>query len=63
MAVEMDVTISSITSLLCNFTTLIGNLFHHHLIYSDEFIGRRITKSYDIQFSDRQIKKIRLQQD
>jgi transposase InsO family protein len=62
VAVKMDVTTSSTTSLPCNLTTLVGNLFHHHPTYSDEFIGRRMTEDYDIQLSGRQVKRIRLQQ-
>ena len=62
VAVEMDVTASSTTSLPCDFTTLVGNLFHHHLTYSDEFIERRMTEDYGIELSGRQVKRIRLQQ-
>jgi hypothetical protein len=53
MAVKMDVTTSSIISLPYNLITLVGNLFYHHLIYLDEFIGRRIIEDYSIQFSGR----------
>src|SRR6266496_2722433 len=62
MTVQMDVTASSTTSLPCDLTTLVGNLFHHHPTYSDEFIERRMTKDYSIQLSSRQVKRIRLQQ-
>jgi hypothetical protein len=62
VAVEMNITTSSTTSLPCNLTTLIGNLFHHHPTYSDEFIERRMTEDYNIQLSGRQVKRIRLQQ-
>ena len=62
VAVEMDVTASSITSLPCDLTTLVGNLFHHHLTYSDEFIERRMIEDYGIQLSGRQVKRIHLKQ-
>ena len=61
VAVGMDVTASSTTSLPCDLTTLVGNLFHHHLTYSDEFIRRRMTEDYGIQLSNYQVKRIRLQ--
>jgi hypothetical protein len=60
VAVKMDITTSSATSLPCNLTTLIGNLFHHYLTYLDKFIGRRMIEDYSIQLSGRQIKRIRL---
>ena len=62
VAVEMDVTTGLTTSLPYDLTTLVGNLFHHHPTYSDEFIGRRITEDYGVQLSGRQVKRIRLQQ-
>jgi hypothetical protein len=57
----MDITASLTASLTSDVTTLVGNLFHHHPTYSDEFIGRRMTEDYDIKLSSRQVKRIRLQ--
>ena len=53
VGVEMDVTASSITSLPCDFTTLVGNLFYYYLTYSDEFIRRWIIEDYSIKLSSR----------
>jgi hypothetical protein len=58
VAVKMDVT----ASLTSDLTTLVDNLFHHHPTYSDLFIEHRITEDYGIKLSDRQVKRIRLQQ-
>jgi hypothetical protein len=60
VVVKIDITTSSATSLPCNLTTLVGNLFYHHPTYSDEFIRRRIIEDYGIQLSGRQVKRIRL---
>jgi hypothetical protein len=37
-----------------DLTSVLGHLFHHHLIYSDLHIARRITEDYDIELSARQ---------
>jgi hypothetical protein len=44
-----------------DLTSVVGHLFHHHLISSDLHIAQRITEDYDIELSVRQVKRIRLQ--
>jgi hypothetical protein len=46
MAVKIDVA----TSLTSDLTTLISNLFYHHLTYLDLFIRRQIIEDYSIKF-------------
>ena len=53
IAIKMDITASSITSLPYDLTTLISNLFYYYSTYLDEFIRRRIIEDYDIQLSSR----------
>jgi hypothetical protein len=43
-----------------DITSAVGHLFHHHPTYSDLYIAQRITENYDIKFSARQVKRIRL---